>query len=403
MRRLIWILLILSAAVGLALVMRFNHGNVAILWPPYRADLSVNFAVVVLLLAFLLLHLLLLGIAKAVNLPARVRDYRQRRRSDAARLALRDALLAFFEGRFGRAERLAQTAREDEQLAGAAALVAARAAHRMREFERRDGWLELAEGDRSSAQAERMTTAEFALDEQQPARALAAIERVRGGRPVHIQSLRTTLRAYEQSGDWERVLPVLRMLEKRDALPEPAIRGIRTRACRGLFAQSELDVAGVRSLLRSLKPQERELPETVDAAAAAYARAGDEEQARKLIEAAMDREYSPLLLRRYARLDAVAPRERIECAERWLARYGDDGALSMVLGRLCMAASLWGKAQEFLRRSLSRNESASAHLALAELFEAIGQPDDAAGHFRAAALLQDGQNAGRDPADRPER
>ena len=394
MRWLVWILLILSTAVGLALVMRFNHGNVAILWPPYRVDVSVNLAVLLLLVSFFLLHLLLLAIGKALNLPTRVRDYRQRRRSDSARIALRDSLLALFEGRFGRAERLAQTARDDDQLAGTAALLAARAAHRMREFERRDGWLELAEADRVSAQAEKMTAAEFALDEQQPGRALAAIERLHGGGQRHIHSLRAALRAYEQSADWQRVLPVLRQLEKRDALPEPAIRGMRARACRGLFSQSELDAAGVRALLRSLKAAEREMPETVDAAAAAFSRAGDEAQARKLIETAMKDGYSPPLLRRYAALDTIPARERIEFAEEWMSRYGDDGAISLVLGRLCMAESLWGKAEEFLLRSLARTKSAAAHLALAELFETIGRPDDAARHFRAAALLQKEQGAG---------
>ena len=395
MRWLVWILLILSTAVGLALLMRFNHGNVAVLWPPYRVDVSVNFAVVLLVVAFFLLHLLLLAIGKALNLPTRVRDYRQRRRSNSARIALRDALLAYFEGRFGRAERLAQSARADEELAGAAALVAARAAHRMREFERRDGWLELAEADRASAQAETMTVAEFALDEQEPAKALAAIERLHGGGQRHIHSLRAALRAHEQSADWERMLPLLRQLEKRDALPEPAIRGMRVKACRGLFSDTDLDAAGVRALLRTLKPAERDLPETVEAAAAAFSRAGDEVQARKLIEAAMNDEYSPLLLRRYAELDTIRGRERIEFAEQWLSRYGDDGAITLVLGRLCMAESLWGKAEEFLRRSLARSETGAAHLALAELFEAIGKPEDAAGHFRAAALLRDGQPSGR--------
>jgi len=388
MRWLIWILLILSMAVGLALVMRFNHGNVAILWPPYRVDLSVNFAVVILVAAFLLVHLLVLGIGKALNLPTRVRDYRQRRRSDAARLALRDSLLAFFEGRFGRAERLAQKARDDEELAGAASLVAARAAHRMKEFERRDRWLELAEGERGSAQAEKMTVAEFALDEQQPGRALAAIDQLHGGGSRHIHSLRTALRAHEQSGDWPRVLQVLRLLEKRDALPEAAIRGLRVRACRALFARPDLDAASLKELQRSLKPVERDLPETVEAVAGAYARAGEQSQARKLVEGALDREFSPLLLKRYAMLDEVPARERIERTEAWMQRYGYDPAIALVLGRLCINASLWGKAEEYLRRSLTGEQAVEAHLALAELFEALGKPEDAAPHYRSAALAR---------------
>jgi len=36
---LVWALVVFSAAVGLALILRFNDGNVAILWPPYRIDI----------------------------------------------------------------------------------------------------------------------------------------------------------------------------------------------------------------------------------------------------------------------------------------------------------------------------------------------------------------------------
>src|SRR5690606_39486173 len=65
----------------------------------------------------------------------RVREYRERRRHETALASLRDGLFALFEGRFGRAERLAQHALVDTSLAGAASLVAARAAHRMQEPE----------------------------------------------------------------------------------------------------------------------------------------------------------------------------------------------------------------------------------------------------------------------------
>jgi HemY protein len=392
MRWLIRIFLVVSLGVGLAILMRFNHGNVAILWPPYRLDLSVNFALLALLGLFLLLHLALIATGKAFDLPTRVREYRRRRRSGSARIALRDALLAFFEGRFGRAERLAKQAREDDELAGAGALLAARAAHRMRETERRDHWMELAEGEKNSAQAELMLAAEFALDEGDPARALLALERLHGGGLRHIHSMRASLRAHEQSGDWAGVLQVLRLLEKRDALPDAAVRAMRVRACRELFSAQAMDAASVREALRGLKVSERELPETVEAAASALVRAGDQIHARKLIESAMDDQFSALLLAVYTSLDEIPARERIERAERWLARHGDDGALSLALGRLCMSASLWGKAEEFLRRSMLRSETVAVHLAMAELHEALERPQDAASHYRAAALLRSNAN-----------
>ena len=43
---------VLPVLVGLALLMRVNHGNVAIFWPPYRLDVSVNLALVVLVAGF---------------------------------------------------------------------------------------------------------------------------------------------------------------------------------------------------------------------------------------------------------------------------------------------------------------------------------------------------------------
>ena len=394
MRWIIWTILLVSAAVGVALLMRFNHGNVAVLWPPYRVDVSVNIAVLMLALAFVLLHLLLLAVGKAIDLPARVREYRQRRSREAARLALRDSVLALFEGRFGRAERLAQTVRDDDELSGPAALIAARAAHRMREFERRDRWLALAQADPASGPAELMTTAELALEEHATAKALAAIDRLHSKGLRHIHSLRVALRACEQSEDWARALQLLRQLEKRDALPAAAIRGLKVRACRGLFARAAGDVSALRPLWAGLKLTERALPETAEAAAAAFAQAGESEVARRILEQALDEALSPRLLVLYAQLEGASTRERLQQAERWRLRHGDDPDLTLALGRLCVAEALWGKAEAFFSTSLVGEPSVAAHVALAELFERIGRPDEAAAHFRSAARLRAGVVSG---------
>ena len=67
MRWLVWSVLTFALAAGIALAARFNHGNVAILWPPYRIDVSVNLALVLLGLAFALGHLTLVGVGKKAD------------------------------------------------------------------------------------------------------------------------------------------------------------------------------------------------------------------------------------------------------------------------------------------------------------------------------------------------
>jgi HemY protein len=384
MRWMIWILLIVSAAVGIALLMRFNHGNVAVLWPPYRFDISVNFAVLLLVIGFLLLHMLLLGFGKALDLPTTVRQYRTRRQRDGAIVALRDSLLAFFEGRFGRAERLAQDARDEPDLAGPAALIAARAAHRMREFDRRDRWLASAAAEPHTLQAHLMTAAELSVEDQKPTQALTMIETMHGRGARHIHSLRLALRAHEQNEDWAKVLQVVRQLEKRDALHPTAVRGLKHRAMRGLFAQRKGDLAGLRELFASLPGADRESPEVIEVAAAAFADSGDDEQAWRLIEQGLQHRLSSGLLRLYLALKQIPARERLMRAERWRERFNDDPALMLTLGRLCMDEALWGKAEEFLKLAL-RGEAASAHYALGELYETIGKPDESAAHFKQAA------------------
>ena len=129
-------------------------------------DVSLNVFVLGIALLFVLLYLLLRIIATTLSFPERVRAYRERVREHDAREGLRGALLAHFEGRFARAARYASDAQEVEGYAALAALVAARASHRMREFARRDGWLRIAAKDASVRTARLMTQAELLLEER---------------------------------------------------------------------------------------------------------------------------------------------------------------------------------------------------------------------------------------------
>jgi len=386
MRRIIWSLLIISSAVGLALLMRFNHGNVAVLWPPYRIDVSVNFAVLVLVAAFVLMYVLLATLSNALNLPARVREYRERRRRETAMAGLRDSLLALFEGRFGRSERLAQAALGDRSLAGVASLVAARAAHRMRESERRDRWLDVAREEAGALNAQLMTAAELAVEDHRSADAIAAIDTLRSGGPRHIHALRLALRAHEQSGNWQDVIQALRQIEKRDALHPAAIRGLKIRAWRALFGALGDDASSVQQLYASIAPADREIDEIVEAAAQAFAAAGRADLAARVVEQTLDERMEASLVSLYGTLQGVPTRERLRRAEAWRGRYGEDPALLRTLGRLCAAEGLWGKAEEFLLLAEHAEPGFEAHLLLAQLYEQLGRQDEAVERYRLAAL-----------------
>jgi HemY protein len=142
-------------------------------------------------------------------LPAQVRAYA----SGAARPgadALAAALQCYFEGRYARAEKEAALAWEAGAAPGIAALIAARAAHQMREYERRGQWLERAEAAGESLHAARLLTqAELALDERDFTGARDALRSLHGTGP-RISRPRMQLRAERGAQNWEEVLRLAR-------------------------------------------------------------------------------------------------------------------------------------------------------------------------------------------------
>ena len=145
MRALFWLIAVFAAAVALALAGRLGEGYVLVVYPPWRVEVSLLLGVLALAAVFAIAYLAVRMISHTLALPAQVRAYRQRRKREHAQSALASALQCYFEGRYARAEKEAALAWEAGTAPGIAALIAARAAHQMHEYERRGQWLERAE------------------------------------------------------------------------------------------------------------------------------------------------------------------------------------------------------------------------------------------------------------------
>lgn len=403
-----------AAAVGLALTLTNDPGNVVVFYPPYRIDLSLNLFLLISVIAFVLAYALIRIARKTVQMPQRVALYRQRQSEKRASRALRAALQAHFEGRYGHAEREAEEAQELPETAGLAALVAARSAHRMREYGRRDEWLRRAEADPGLRAAKLMTEAECLVDARDGVRALAVVDQLHAAGARHIQSLRLGLKAYQYAGDWDAVLKLLRSLNKRDALHPAAARQIKTLAYRALFAARGNDAQALVALWQAVPAADKRIADVALVAAQAFNAADLGYQARVVIESAVAAGWDSRLAEEYARSgDAVtrlvaAAHERItdgrlpgedhhpqiERAEHWTREHPDDPSAHYALGALCARDRLWGKAQSALRTALDHAPeprlAAAIHLELGRVFEATDDLEKSRQHFRAAALARVG-------------
>ena len=392
MKGLFWILALFGAAVAVALGARLNDGYVLLVFPPWRAEVSLNLFVLALVALFAVFYAVLRVLSVTFGMPKRVRDYRARQQRDKAGMVFQDAVRLLFEGRFGQAMKKAGEAHAAGTARGLSALVAARAAQRMREPEKQQFWLEHARTDDPQTEAATlMLDAEMANEERRFDDALAALGHLQGKQGRHIAALRLELRARQGSGDWDGVLKLVRQLAKRDALQPEVVREIRTQAHLANIARSAADQGRLTAYLRGIPAEERGRRVVLAAARALIALdAGSE--AQKLIEAAIDAAgddaWQPDLVALYGRLAGGEQTARIAKAEAWLRRHPDDARLLKALGRMCQRQRLWGKAQSYLEASLSVAATQAAHLELAHLFDQLGRAEDANKHYRASAQFE---------------
>jgi HemY protein len=396
MRGLAWLLGLAALAVGIALAARGNEGYVLIVWPPYRIELTLNLLLVGLLLAFFVGYAALRALLLTLALPQRVREFHAARRKDKASLALQAALRLFYEGRYGHALKRATQAFDAGHAPGLSALLAARAAHALREPEKEAAWLARAGSDAEVAAAWLMSEAELAVESRRFDDALQALQRVQGTTGRHIAALRLELKAQQGLRHWDEVLRLTRQLEKRGAMLAEQAREIKLRAHRENLRLRQADAGQLLAYLRQV-PASETGPRLAAVVAEALLAAGSHAQALKVIATQLEQEWDAALVKLYGECEqgidgddesATAERTvRLARAEKWLTRHPRDGELLLALGRLCVRQRLWGKAQSYLEASLSVHQSRAAHLELARLCEQLGRAQEADRHYRLGAKI----------------
>lgn len=394
MRLLLWLVALMAAAIGIAVTARFNPGNVVLFYPPHRIDMSLNLFVVLLALLFLMLYGLARAIVSTLRMPDRVAAYRLRKREREGNKGLRDALKALLEGRFGHAEKAAMRAAELPENAGLAALIGARAAHRMREPVRRDAWLAGIAHDQSLKTARLMTLIELLVDDHQPEAALEAVAELNASGQRHIHALQWSMKAHQQARNWPEVLRLVRILDKRKALHPALAARLRELAYEALLSGEGRDAEAIRRVWATVPAQDRTKPYIAARAAAAFNASGLQDEARVIAEEALKTGWDERVIRAYR--DAAGPAgsptllAQIEHCETWLRERPNDPELALTLGSLCLRQKLWGKAQRYLEQALSDALDPAmvrdVHLKLAQMHEALGQEEQAAGHYRQSAL-----------------
>ncbi|MBL8328230.1 MAG: heme biosynthesis protein HemY [Rubrivivax sp.] len=385
MRGIVWLILLFVVAVVAATALGHNDGLVTIAWGGWRAELSLNLAIGLLLAG----GFALMGVVKALDLflglPRRAGEWRALQRERAAHAALREAFSAYFGARYSRAQRAARRALAlyaetsgamlgaDHQLL--AQLVLAGALHRLQDRGGRDAVLQAIEGSmsayrltprgpqaRAAHEGAQLLAAEWALDDQDAGRAQALLQMLPAGVARRTQALRLRLRAARLARQTREALELTRLLAKHQAFSASAASGL-VRALALEHLDAARDAGQLKALWQQLENVDRRDTVVLGHAVRKAAAWGAAAEARSWIEplwsdlgrlTAEDRGRVAMAL---ASVSQGAGTEWLERAENAARQWPSEPAVALAAGQICAERRLWGKARQQL-------ETAAAHAAM---------------------------------------
>lgn len=348
-----WVLLLIIVAVLAAFGWHWvaiDPGYVLVRLRGWRVETTVVAAVVLLLLLWFVVTL----IWNLARWPFGAFTRRHRRVSQQR---LGDGLVALVEGRHGAAEQDLNRASRLHSLRGPALLASAEAALRRGEPTRALEALDQAA--QSVPRAARALRARVLRHEGRPAEALALLTPEADEGSLTPNAWRELALAALATGNPARARAALVPLQKSGALGMRGFAALETQVLVALIKATP-DGAALNTLWSQLPKTQRRMAAVIDAYARRAAGFGLSLAAMDEVESALRREWSPQLVDTYGILAGENVEARLQRAEGWLDARPNDAMLLLALGRLSVRLGLWGKARQYLERSLALAPSAAA-------------------------------------------
>ncbi len=378
MKGLIWIIILFAVAVGLAIAATFYSGNMYLVVNQTMIRVSLNAFIIGLLVVMVFLYLLIGFLAGILNVPGKMQRFGTARQERKANAGLNAAGLAFFEGKFQKAEQEAAKVLANKEVGDnrtLALMLGAHAADQMDDITLRDRYLQEIEQLPQKNQLSRyLLLAESALSRQDYDAARNNIASATQINPTLTRLVKLQLRYAQDHGDAVETLEKTGKLLKAGAINESEALQNQDWAYHRLLAQATT-VGGLKACLKRI-PDSEKSDSLCAPIAEKYAQLGLYSEAvdwvGKYYPQTRQSALLPAFVHSVRLLKDREQRKAIDMADGWLKQQPDDSDLLMCLGQLAYDKQLWGKAQGYLEASLAVKPSLQARLALAKVMDETG-------------------------------
>ena len=399
MRLLTWFVVILFAAVGLGLLLRYQPGYVMIHYLGWTVETSLVVFAVVLGFIVMLIQQTVFYLLYLWRLPYRTRLAYRRQQLRRSQRLFQQALTAFAEGRWADAEQGFVKSARHSRSPLLHHIGATWAAQRQRAVERCEGYLDQAEqsSDDTPLLID-LTRAELQLTNNNIDRAIPLLEKLHDQHPRHPRIIELLMRCYASQGNWQSLLPLLPLADKYTLLESDHRQQLRLQAYRAKLAHTARH-GSLDELHKTWKqrpaPIKDSEPLLIDYVGYLHQQQADDE-AQVLLRDALKQHWSESLVLGFGELEHSDTDKTLMTVERWLEQHPNDPQLLLTAARLTRQAHRFSAARDYLERSINLHPTPESYRELGELLDVMGEPDTARQTYRAGlALLAEEGNRDR--------
>jgi HemY protein len=376
MKRLIFYFLILLGSIWLGLKIHKDPGYVLITYQHWSLETTLWFALLALIVLFLLLIMGLRILRGTTAISGKITDWLAQRRLLKAHAQTYKGLCALAEGEWKSAEKNLVRGAEKNETPLVNYLAAANAAQQQGHFDQRDAYLRLAHQCAPHAElAIGLTQAQLQLSAEQWELALATLRHLQHLAPNHLLVLQLLKRVYVHLQDWQSLEQLFPILKKEKAFSPEALEQLQQQIYSHLLASAIAlhDSTAVNALWEKLPGNLSSDPHLVSQYVDFLLARHQAEQAENLLRKALRKEWHADLIQRYGLTHFENGEKQISQAESWLKAHPQDPALLACLGRLYARQQWWQKARDYLFQSLQIQPDATLYHELGQLLQQHGE------------------------------
>lgn len=364
-----------------------SQGFVHIATNSYIVESSLTTAIIILFVAFFVLHVVVNIISRSIKLPKSTARFFSNRKNIKHQTLQNEAFLAYEEGAYARALALIKKSGSEDELPINVLFLGAKSAFELGDLEKCRAFLNRAEhASDGSDIACKLLRAKLNLKIGNNEAALENLEALKKENYSGAVTTKLLYECYEYEGKFDKIYSLLPALKKQRIIDDDEAAKITAR-CTSHFLSTADTLDKVNVMIGSLDRAERHNACIMAPVVSKLVELGDVAQASKYTMDIIRRNLDPAILESIATWDAASPKVLEE-----LTKQGGSNTIGSstnvpllkALANLEMKSDKLTEAKAHLKQALEHTKSRDLYLLAAELNERLSRHEEATKFFALA-------------------